>query len=211
MDLGSTEIITRFGFLRESANYLERKVVEDGFFPLRGLWGDYFTIHRDIAVLNDTLWIVQYWPGARPAKVSQISVEVGGGISVITEWDAGLAQLDGIATDGMYLWVSGRTSLEITGQPSNEIKKFDMGGNELVHFQYPDSTNYNYADLTWHKNNLWAFSSQTNSAEIHQIDPDNGQIVSEFATGWQRPNSHINGKQRKAPVAIRIDFVSPLF
>jgi len=169
------------------------------YFTSLGVWANsYYSdkyIPRDICFVGDSMWIADYWPGMVTASVRRVTLMPDGSVAKDASFDVGLEQIDGIATDGVDLWVSGRSSAPSTGMPAHEIKKVSRSGQVLAHHTFPDLHTHNYADLAWHKGSLWAVAMNMfgDSAMIHQINPETGEIAREFRTGWYRPLSNING------------------
>jgi len=147
----------------------------------------------DIAVHNDTLWGVHYWAGLSTASVSQMTID-NNDVNVHSAWETGLEQIQGIATDGKYIWVSGRDTFRTTSDRNNHIKKFDRNGNQLAHFIYPDEFGNNYEDLTWHQDGLWAITHSIpfgKEVKILKLDFNTGEILESFNTGWLPPGQNV--------------------
>ena len=146
----------------------------------------------DIATFGTNMWVALNKQMALTTAVRKIEI-VDGSVNTLDEWPAGLGRVAGLATDGTYLWVSGRVDYQSTGDPMNAIYKFDLAGNLIAQFQYPETTSYD--DLTWHRGGLWAINCPSPaSAEIHKIDPNTGAVLETHATGWVNvPSDNIKG------------------
>jgi len=147
----------------------------------------------DIAVHSDTLWGVHYWMGLSTASVSQI-VFKNDSLAYHSHWETGLDQAHGIATDGAHIWVSGRETVNYTGERNNHIIKFDRHGNQLAHFVYPDDDDHNYEDLCWHQDGLWAVTRSLpfgDDVKIQKLDLNSGTALESYNTDWEQPAQHV--------------------
>jgi hypothetical protein len=162
--------------------------------PIDNFYNKYLFLIYDIAINNDTIWVADCWSGWWSPRVLQLILK-NDSLDIVKEWNLGFDQVDGLATNGIYLWASGRTNTVTTGDYSNEIKKFDFSGNLIDHFYYPDSVSYHLNDLTWHKNSLWAITGPgpglfSGNAIIYSIDANTGFIQNRYQTGWQHSTAN---------------------
>jgi hypothetical protein len=167
---------------------------EGPIFPMIGTWDSRFNAEvEDIAFYDEQMWLLEHYSTIQDKMVAQVQI-VDGSLQFIAEWPAGMGKVAGLATNGTNLWVSGRIDYQTTGDPMNTIRKFDLAGNLVAEFSYPETTNYE--DLAWHKGGLWAIHMSTTSVlcEIHKIDIDTGTVLETYQTGWVRnADDHIYG------------------
>ncbi len=166
--------------------------MEDKIFPIENFYNNYLFVIYDIAVNNDTIWVADYWRGWWPPRVLQLTL-INDSLEIVNEWNLGFDQVDGLATNGKFLWASGRTNTISTADYSNEIIKYDFSGNIINQFNYPDSINYHFSDLTWHKNLLWAITDPGpfgDKAIIYAIDENTGVLLESYATEWKAPSNN---------------------
>ena len=163
-------------------------------FPLIGTWDSNFNAEpRDIAFYNDDMWLLEHYNTIAAKMVGQVE-SIGNPVQFSREWEAGMGKIDGLATNGTYIWVSGRENYQSSGDPMNTIRKYDLDGDLVATFQYPETTNYE--DLAWHRGGLWAIHMSTTSfsAQIHKIDIDDGTVLATYQTGWaSNPDDNIQG------------------
>jgi hypothetical protein len=167
--------------------------VGDRIFPIVGQWDcGYQTRTDDIATHGSDMWVALNVQMALTRVIRKIAI-VDGTVMTLDEWPVGMGRVAGLATDGAHLWVSGRVDYQTTGDPMNSIYKFDLDGNLVAQFQYPETTSYD--DLTWHRGGLWAISSKSFlTCEIHKLDPNTGEVLEAHDTGWVNlPTDNIKG------------------
>jgi len=158
----------------------------DLVFPLIQGYNLTPNIPYDLCFTDSSMWTVNFWRDWVSPQVSEYRMRADS-LVLIRQWDVNMAQTHGIATDGTYLWISGRDSARTTSENSNDIRKYDFSGNLISAFHYPDLGVYNYEDLTWHDGTLWGITAKLpfrDTTEIHRINPNTGEVVRRYKTGW---------------------------
>jgi hypothetical protein len=161
--------------------------------PIYGYWDSHFDAQAgDIAFYGDQMWILENWSSASTDLVARVQI-VDGTLQFIEEWPTGMRQAAGLATNGTYFWISGHVDFHTTSDPMNTMRKFDLAGNLIAEWTYPETTNYE--DLTWHRGGLWAINMiSSSSCEIHKIDVDTGAVLATYQTGWYAdPSDYTSG------------------
>ncbi|MBD3340034.1 MAG: T9SS type A sorting domain-containing protein [Candidatus Lokiarchaeota archaeon] len=163
-------------------------------------WQNSFKIYYDIYARNDSIWVAHKWAGLYPGHVTLFQ-RMDDSLKILENWDINMDDVAGIACDGKYIYVSGRDSSTSTGDLSNDIRKFNLSGELIAHFHFPDNSVYNFEDLAWYQNSLWATSRYRNpdflfdgrfeKVDILNIDPDNGSIIKSYETDWFPPDANL--------------------
>ena len=163
-------MIASCGMSTEEAKKLEEKARKIEIINEKGIP---FTIicPNGLAFDGSSIWIAEYVSSIKPYKPSIIQISIPD--FKIKKKIPGIAHMEGLATDGKYLWV---------GAPSKKISMIDIKSGRIIR-EYMSPTKDDADGLTWDGEKLWIATHYhgRRDVSIAAVEPQSFKVKKMFS------------------------------